>query len=93
MAEELYFRLALPLAAALAIGSAWVGVALSAIAFGLAHRYQGRAGMVATGLAGLFLSALHLGTGELWLAMACHAAIDVNALVIRPAAVLAAARR
>ena len=93
VAEELYFRLALPLAAALAIGSAWVGVALSAAAFGLAHRYQGRAGMVATGLAGLFLSALHLGTGELWLAMACHAAIDVNALVIRPAAVLAAARR
>lgn len=83
--EELYFRLMLPLLITLVSGSALLGVGASAMLFGAVHRYQGRAGVVATGLVGLFLSIVHLASGDLWLAMACHAAIDLNALVVRPA--------
>lgn len=82
--EELYFRLMLPLLITLVSGSALLGVGASALLFGAAHRYQGRVGVVATGLVGLFLSVVYLASGDLWLAMACHAAIDLNALVIRP---------
>jgi membrane protease YdiL (CAAX protease family) len=84
VAEELYFRLALPLLIALVSGSAWVGFAVAAAAFGAVHRYQGPAGMLVTGLVALLLSAVYLGSGSLWLAMGCHAAIDLNALVVRP---------
>ncbi|PAX07230.1 CPBP family intramembrane glutamic endopeptidase [Sphingomonas lenta] len=83
--EELYFRLMLPLLIALVTGSALLGVGISALLFGAAHRYQGWVGVVATGLVGLFLSVVHLASGDLWLAMACHATIDLNALVVRPA--------
>ncbi|HEX8388081.1 MAG TPA: CPBP family intramembrane glutamic endopeptidase [Sphingomonas sp.] len=82
--EELYFRLLLPLLVALAIGSATAGFLLAAALFGLSHRYQGWVGMVATTLVALFLSAVYLSSGALWLAMACHAAIDLNGLVLRP---------
>lgn len=83
--EELYFRLALPLLVTLVGGSAIAGVIASAALFGAVHRYQGPVGVVATGLVGLFLSFVHLASGALWLAMACHVAIDLNALVVRPA--------
>lgn len=82
--EELYFRLLLPLLVAAVTGSAVLGVAVSALLFGAVHRYQGPVGMLATGLAGLFLGTVYLASGELWLAMACHATIDLNALVVRP---------
>jgi membrane protease YdiL (CAAX protease family) len=84
VAEELYFRLALPLLVALATGSAWLGFAVAAAAFGAVHRYQGPVGIAVTGLVALLLSAVYLGSGSLWLAMLCHVAIDLNALVIRP---------
>lgn len=82
--EELYFRLLLPLLVTIVTGSALAGVAVAALAFGAVHRYQGWIGMAATGLTGLFLSGVYLASGQLWLAMACHAVIDLNAVVIRP---------
>ncbi|WP_375403174.1 CPBP family intramembrane glutamic endopeptidase [uncultured Sphingomonas sp.] len=84
VAEEMYFRLALPLLIAIVCGSAWLGFGLAAAAFGAVHRYQGPVGMAVTGAVALLLSAVYLASGSLWLAMACHAAIDLNALVIRP---------
>lgn len=85
VAEEMYFRLALPLLIAIVSGSAWLGVGGAALLFGAMHRYQGWVGVVATTGAGLFLAFVHLASGNLWLAMLCHAVIDVNGLVIRPA--------
>ncbi len=84
VAEELYFRLALPLLIALVSGSAVLGFAVAAAAFGAVHRYQGPVGMLVTGLVALLLTAVYLGSGSLWLAMGCHFAIDLNALVVRP---------
>lgn len=85
VAEELYFRLALPLLVAAATGSALLAVGASAAVFGAMHRYQGWVGVVATGAAGLFLHWIHLGSGQLWLAVLAHALMDVNGLVVRPA--------
>jgi uncharacterized protein len=84
VAEELFFRLALPLAVAGATGSGWAGIAAGTAVFGLAHRYQGALGLVLTSVAGAAFAYLHLWTGALWLVMALHTAVDLNALILRP---------
>jgi membrane protease YdiL (CAAX protease family) len=84
--EELFFRLFLPLVVVLATGSAVAGLFVGAAAFGAVHRYQGWLGMLATFAIGLVLSGFYFGSGSLWLAMAVHAAINLNALVVRPLA-------
>jgi hypothetical protein len=84
VAEELFFRLTVPLLATLATGSALFGVGLGIVLFGLAHRYQGTGGMIATGLVGVVLAGIYLLTADLWTAVAVHVAIDLNALVLRP---------
>ncbi|HEY0623031.1 CPBP family intramembrane glutamic endopeptidase [Sphingomonas sp.] len=83
--EELFFRLALPLFAALATGSAPLGFALATLLFAGAHRYQGWAGMIFSAVAGTLLATLYLATGELWFAMLVHALLNLNGLVLRPA--------
>ena len=85
VAEELFFRLALPLLVALATGSALAGFILSALLFAAAHRYQGKAGVIATGAMGVAFAVLYLASGALWLAIAAHIVVDLNSLVIRPA--------
>ncbi|WP_445193856.1 CPBP family intramembrane glutamic endopeptidase [Sphingomonas sp. Tas61C01] len=82
--EELFFRLFLPLAVAVTTGSAVAGLVIALAAFAAVHRYQGWRGMAATGAAGAVLAAVYLGSGELWLAIAVHGAINLNALVVRP---------
>lgn len=84
--EELFFRLALPLFATLASGSAAVGFGLATVLFAGAHRYQGWAGMAFSGLAGALLATIYLATGELWFAMLVHVLLNLNGLVLRPAA-------
>ena len=83
--EELYFRLALPLALALVTGSAFAGVIAATMLFGLAHRYQRWVGVLATTASGTVLTLLYLGTGDLLLAMVVHAATNAVGLVLRPA--------
>lgn len=83
--EELYFRLIIPLLIAKLTGDAMLGFGLSAVLFALAHRYQKWLGVIATGLIGVLLSYLYLQSGALWVAMAAHAVIDFNGLVLRPA--------
>jgi membrane protease YdiL (CAAX protease family) len=41
--------------------------------------------VIATGVVGVLLAYLYLQSGALWVAMAVHAAIDLNGLVVRPA--------
>jgi membrane protease YdiL (CAAX protease family) len=84
VAEELYFRLALPLLVTLVSGSAALGFLAAAAAFAALHRYQGAVGIVATGVGALLLTAIYLASGSLWLAILCHLAIDLNGLVVRP---------
>ncbi len=82
--EELFFRLTLPLLVAIVTGSGLVGFAVGLVAFGASHRHQGWAGVLATGIVGVFLAFLYLASGQLWLAMLVHVVIDLNALVLRP---------
>lgn len=82
--EELFFRLALPLFAALVTRDALLGMALATALFAYAHRYQGWAGVAASALVGVTVAILYLATGQLWFAMLVHALLNLNALVLRP---------
>nr|WP_243845745.1 MULTISPECIES: CPBP family intramembrane glutamic endopeptidase [Sphingomonas] len=86
ISEELFFRLFLPLLIALVSGSALAGTIIAALCFGGVHRYQGWRGVVATTLSGVALSVLYGLTNSVWMAIAFHIAIDINALVVRPMA-------
>lgn len=66
-------------------------VLVAAVAFGLAHAYQGRAGVLTTGLLGGVMAALYLQTGSLLLPVLLHAAIDLRFLLV-PSRVLPAGR-
>lgn len=83
--EELFFRVALPLACTVAFGHPLVACAVSIVMFGAAHRYQGWVGVGATTAIGALFAAFYLATGSLWATMAFHALIDLNGLVVRPA--------
>ena len=56
----------------------WAG-ALQAVLFGVAHFYQGRRGIVLTGFAGVFLTAVTFVSGSIWPAVLIHALMDLNA--------------
>lgn len=89
--EWLYRGFFLAVVAAVAGGlPGWVLV-VAAVAFGLAHAYQGRAGILLTGVLGGVMAALYLGTGSLLLPVLLHAAIDLRFLLV-PTRVLPAAR-
>ena len=91
--EELFFRLLLPLLIATLTGDPRLGFLAAGAIFGLAHVYQGWVGIVATTIIGLVLTAIYLWVGQLWIAMAVHAAFDLVGLVIRPSISRALARR
>jgi membrane protease YdiL (CAAX protease family) len=61
------------------------------VAFGVAHAYQGRAGIVGTGLLGGGMAAMYLQTGSLLLPVVLHALIDLRFLLV-PAGALPAVR-
>jgi membrane protease YdiL (CAAX protease family) len=54
----------------------WLAALLSALLFGVAHAYQGLAGIVRTGLLGLAFTAIVLMTRSLWPAIVLHAIVD-----------------
>lgn len=76
--EELLFRgfLIAWLVALTGLGE-WPAMLLIAVAFGMAHFYQGPSGMLKTGLAGAYLGALYLLTGSLLVPVVVHALIDL----------------
>lgn len=84
IAEELFFRLMLPLLVAIVSGSGIAGCVVGWALFALAHRYQGRGGMAAVALVGAVLGWMYLATGMLWVVVLLHALVDANALVVRP---------
>jgi membrane protease YdiL (CAAX protease family) len=59
----------------------WAGVAAAALLFGLAHLYQGKAGMVMTTMLGAVFGYLFVATGSLLLPIIVHVAVDVSAMV------------
>ncbi|SOC50677.1 CAAX protease self-immunity [Blastococcus aggregatus] len=81
--EWLYRGFFLAVVAAVAGGlPSWALVVVAAVAFGLAHAYQGRAGIVLTGVLGGVMAALYLDTGSLLLPVLLHAAIDLRFLLV-----------
>ena len=67
-------------------------VLVAAVAFGLAHAYQGLAGILTTGVLGGVLATVYLGTGSLLLPVLLHAAIDLRFLLVPASALPSAAR-
>ncbi len=81
--EWLYRGFFLAVVAAVGGGlPSWALVAIAAVAFGAAHAYQGRAGIVLTGVLGGVMAALYLGTGSLLLPVLLHAVIDLRFLLV-----------
>ncbi len=58
-------------------GSAWVGVIAAAVLFGIGHAYQGRQGIIATGLLGIFFGAMFVLVRSLVPGQVIHGAIDL----------------
>jgi len=81
--ETLYRGVLLAVAAALAprLPAFWLAV-LSAVAFGLAHAYQGAFGVLTTTVLGGCLAVLYLGSGSLLLPVLYHVLVDLRVLVL-----------
>jgi membrane protease YdiL (CAAX protease family) len=82
--EELLYRgylLAVAVAVAPALGP-WRLVLVSALAFAVAHTYQGVAGMATAGVLGAGFAVLFLGSGSLLLPVLYHVLIDLRLLVL-----------
>lgn len=81
--EWLYRGFFLAVVAALAGGLPTVVlVAVAAVAFGLAHAYQGGVGIVTTGVLGGVMAVVYLDTGSLLLPVVLHALIDLRFLLV-----------
>lgn len=82
IAEEVVYRgFGIAVLAALAPALPWWAlVVLAGLAFGLAHAYQGLAGILTTGLLGSVLAAVYLDTGSLLVPVLLHALIDLRFL-------------
>ena len=84
LSEECFFRLLLPLLLAGLLHNALLAFALATLLFGLVHLYQGVVGILMTAILGAILACIYLWTGNLWVAIAVHAGIDLLGLVVRP---------
>jgi membrane protease YdiL (CAAX protease family) len=58
--------------------SPWIAALVGAVAFGLGHFYQGGTGVVKTGVIGLVMGLLFVGTGSLLWPIILHTAIDLQ---------------
>jgi uncharacterized protein len=84
LSEELFFRLALPLVLVLIFGNALIAFIIATVVFGFMHLYQGVPGVIATTIVGAVMSAIYLATGDIWIVIVLHAAIDLNGLLLMP---------
>jgi uncharacterized protein len=62
----------------------WASVVVSSVLFGAAHLYQGRSGLIGTGLLGLLFGAFRAFTGSFIPVAAWHAAVDIVAGIAGP---------
>jgi uncharacterized protein len=68
----------------------WMALGTSSVVFGLAHSYQGVAGIVGTAAIGAALAVMFVVSGSLWLPMVIHALVDLRVLLLlRPEDLLA----
>jgi CAAX protease family protein len=75
--EEIWWRGFLIWYLATYVGE-WPAVFIGALMFGVVHLYQGTAGVIKSGVTGLLLGILYLGTGTLLWPMIVHTAIDLH---------------
>ncbi len=75
--EEVAYRAYALVALGAAGFSPWTAALVASVAFGFLHAYQGRIGIVRTGLLGFLLAGSFLVSGSLWPAMVAHFLIDV----------------
>lgn len=61
-----------------AFGSAWIGLILSSILFGFAHSYQGRKGIIGTGVLGLVFGGVFVLSRSLLPGQLLHAFMDLK---------------
>jgi uncharacterized protein len=76
--EEFLYRGWLLNVTGYALKSVWAGLLISSILFGLAHLYQGRKGMLGTGIGGLVFGLIYVAGGSLVPAQVLHAALDLQ---------------
>jgi uncharacterized protein len=76
--EEILYRGWLLSLFAATLGSVWFGLLISSIIFGLAHAYQGRNGILGTGIVGAIFGFLFIFSGSLIPGQVLHAAMDLN---------------
>ncbi len=81
--EELFFRLTLPLLLVNVIGDLPLACGAAIVIFGLVHAYQGWIGVLATTIIGALFMALYVWTGNIWIPMIVHAALDMRTLVLQ----------
>lgn len=62
----------------------WASVVVSSVLFGAAHLYQGRGGLIGTGLLGVIFGVFRAFTGSIVPVAAWHAAIDIVAGIAGP---------
>lgn len=55
----------------------WAAAAVSSIAFGLGHLYQGWSGVLKTGVLGGVFATIYLVTGTIWIPVVLHALLDI----------------
>ena len=55
----------------------WAVIAVSSVAFGLGHSYQGASGVAKVTLIGLAFGILYVATGSIWLPILAHAILDI----------------
>lgn len=82
--EEIFYRLLLFICLTTVTGNIWVGIVGSTLLFGITHYYQGWVGVVGTTVFGAFCMLLYLLTQNIWMPIALHVLLDINALLVMP---------
>jgi membrane protease YdiL (CAAX protease family) len=75
--EEILYRGWLVSFLGAASGSIWIGMVLAAVLFGFGHAYQGRAGIIGTGILGMLFGGMFVLVRSLVPGEVIHAAIDL----------------
>lgn len=76
--EEFLYRGWLLSITGFALKSVWLGLLISSILFGFAHLYQGRTGIISTGVLGLVFGLIYLASGSLLPGQILHTLLDLN---------------
>jgi uncharacterized protein len=79
--EEFLYRGWLLNLAGTACKSIWIGLLISSILFGFAHLYQGRRGVIGTGVGGLVFGLVYIASRSLLPGQFLHTLLDLNNLL------------